>query len=59
MNLNPKQVERLNILLKEEELKFPEFRREVSQSGHNFAWVKKALAKSGNGSPELRSLVGL
>lgn len=59
MNLDHQQVEEINQLLKVENLGFPEFRKEISRSGHNYAWVKKALAKSGLGSPRLRDLLGL
>lgn len=59
MNLNSDQLEELNKHLKEEELGFPEFRTEVSRTGANYQWVKKALERSGKGSATLRALLGL
>lgn len=53
------KVEEINKLLKVENLGFPEYRKEIGSSGHNYAWVKKALAKSGLGSPKLRELLDL
>ena len=59
MSLTPTEIIEVNELLAQEDLGFPEFRRTVSKTGANVAWVRKALSVSGKGSPRLRELFGL
>lgn len=61
MQLHPHQVERLNQLLADRELKLPGFRRVVTAGGGNYQWLRRNLAKfnADRITAELTSLLAL
>ena len=60
MNLKPDQITQLNQLLATEKLELPPFRKEVSSTGSNYAWLQKNLIKRNpNASVQLKALLGI
>lgn len=58
MNLQSHELHELNGLLNKEKLVLPSFRREVSPSGSNYAWLQKnILKKNPTISPRLKQLL--
>lgn len=51
------KLDRLNELLKSNELDLPDFRRHIDASFRNLQWLQKALKSNPN--PELRELLQL
>jgi len=44
VNLNKDEVLELNKLLKNTNIKLPDFRREVSSSGNNYKWLQQHIS---------------
>lgn len=60
MNLNQKELEELNHMLKSSNLDLPSFRREVRSCGTNYEWLQKNLTKRNTGAPaRLKQLLGI
>lgn len=53
------KLDRLNSLLKKENLAIPDFRRNVSLSGANLKWLRRAIAGRPEASAEVKDLVEL
>lgn len=60
MNLNTNELEELNSLLADKKIDIPEFRRSVTASGNNYAWLQRNIAIRNPGiSTRLKTLLGM
>lgn len=57
--MKPEQLEELNKLLQDNSLSLPRYRREVTPSGHNLAWLRKHIKARNNPSARLCELLGI
>ena len=60
MALTKDEIKEINTLLADKSLDIPDFRRTISESGQNAAWVKKKLLtnpKNQGASARLRQLI--
>ena len=57
--MKPEQLEELNKLLQDTSLKLPRYRREVTPSGHNLAWLRKHIKARNNPCARLCELLGI
>lgn len=54
------ECERLNELLKDKDIDLPDFRRNVTHTGSNVAWLKKHIQlRNPNLHPEIRQILKL
>lgn len=60
MKLNAPELEELNVLLGDNKIDIPEFRRSVTASGNNYQWLQRnILIRNPNISVRLKNLLGM
>ena len=60
MKLNAVELEELNKLLSDKKIDIPEFRRSVTASGNNYAWLQRNITiRNPNISDRLKNLLGM
>lgn len=60
MKLNAAELEELNTLLADRKIDIPDFRRSVTASGNNYAWLQRNITiRNPNISARLKNLLGM
>jgi len=60
VNLNSNELEELNSLLADKKIDIPEFRRSVTASGNNYAWLQRNITIRNPGiADRLKNLLGM